>query len=188
VSALPEIEREVSCPVCWAKCGQPCVGEYYGQGLDFNTPHGDVQAPHRERVERHEGFADLSRWPCRKPGCDGSRKAIAVGLYGEPSSPLHMLSSTEGGCSDCDWWIDDPASCITSDEMLRDMAPDLVETHELVPNPAAPTKREVGMEERQPMLVGEPKHKDAQFHLVPRTKSPEWNPLRRARLDVGGAA
>lgn len=175
---------EVSCSVCRAKCGQPCVGEYYGQGDDFNTPHGgELDEPHPERVERWESFEDVGRWPCHKPGCMGSRKAIPVGLYGEPASPLHMLSSTEGGCSDCDWWIDDPGSRITTDELLRDMAPDLVETHELIDNPDGPHTKLAASERPDLVLADSPDNPDAVMHLVPRTKPIELNPFRTGGPD-----
>jgi hypothetical protein len=68
---------------------------------------------------------------------------------------------------------------ITLDEMLRSIAPQLVEDHELVDNPSAPkTNLETLERPRGPILIGEPGDPDAQFHLVPRTKLPEWNPLR----------
>lgn len=174
MTTAEEAVREVACSRCRAKVGQPRVGDYYGQGEDFNTPHGGLlDEPHPERIERAEGFADRPRWPCRKEGCDGSRKAIVV------SEALdEMLSSTEGACPECGWWIEDPADCITSDELLRDLAPTLVETHELVDNPKGPKTKLAASEAPNLTLADWPSNPEAVMHIVPRTKPPEWNPLR----------
>lgn len=152
------IIEEVSCQRCGAKCGQPCRSARYGEGMDFNTPHGRPCDPHQVRVWRWLAFEDRPRWSCTKPGCTGSRKAISAGEMG---------SSTEGGCSDCDWWINDPAHTITLDELLRDLNADALAMHELIRNPDAP-HRNIEMEANSP----------PPFLLVPRTKPPEFNPLR----------
>jgi hypothetical protein len=155
-------ELEVSCPSCGVKPGQSCV---------YRTDSSrKLTGSHRERRERFLKFADRERWSCSNEGCPGSRLAI---------DSKEMMSSKEGSCPICDHWIGDPASIMTLDELLRNMAPQLVETHELVENPDGPkTNMEIIERESGPTLIGYPDNKDAIFHLVPRTKPPEWNPLK----------
>lgn len=160
---------EVRCPTCGVRAGCGCVDP--GTITDLYNAEFEgrqIGHPHVERVERARGFEGRERWACHKPGCEGSRMGIESG---------EMISSSEGGCNICEWWVDDPAHTITADELLRSLAPELVEEHELVANPDAPHGA-LAMEERAPILIGEPSERDAQYHLVPRTKPPEWNPRR----------